>query len=198
MARSPRKTGTAAPSAERIRDAVMAAAEAEGWDAVRLRRVAETLGCPLAELHSRFRDLNAVADAWFAGAGRAMVAPVDAGFFDRPAPERLHLLIMRWFDALAPHRRVTAAMLRGKLYPGHPHHWAPMIFNLSRTIHWLRDAAGLDATGRRRQIEEIGLTGVFLGTLAVWCRDRSDGQAESRQYLEKALERSDRLLGRLF
>jgi AcrR family transcriptional regulator len=176
----------------------MAAAEAEGWDAVRLRRVAETLGCPLAALHGRFRDLDAVADAWFAGAGHAMVAPVDADFFDRPTPERLHFLIMRWFDALAPHRRVTAAMLRGKLYPGHPHHWAPMIFNLSRTIHWLRDAAGLDATGRRRQIEEIGLTGVFLATLAAWCRDRSDGQEKTRRRLEQALERSDRLLGRLF
>ena len=50
---------------------------------------------------------------------------------------------MRWFDALAPHREVTDQMLREKLYASHPHHWAPMIFNLSRTIHWLRDAARL-------------------------------------------------------
>jgi len=198
MARSPKKTGNAAPSAEQILDATLAEAEAVGWDGVRLRRVAETLGCPLAELQSHYRDLDAVADAWFNRAGQAMVAPVDADFFDRPVAERLHILIMRWFDTLAPHRRVTAAMLRGKLYPGHPHHWAPMIFNLSRTIHWLRDAAGLDATGRRRQIEEFGLTGLFLATLAHWCRDRSDGQEETRRYLETKLDRSDRLLGRLF
>ena len=186
------------PTAKQILDAVLADAEANGWDAVRLRRVAETLGCSLAALQIRFRDLDAVADAWFARAGRAMVAPVDADFPGRPAPERLQILIMRWFDALAPHRRVSRDMLRGKLYPGHPHHWGPLIFNLSRTIHWLRDAAALDATGRRRQIEEIGLTSLFLATLAVWCRDRSEGQAETRRFLESALQRSDRLLGRLF
>ncbi len=186
------------PTAEQILDAVLAAAETDGWDAVRLRRVAETLGCSLAQLQNRFRDLDAVADAWFARAGRAMLAPVDADFAQRPAPERLRILIMRWFDALAPHRRVSRDMLRGKLYPSHPHHWGPLIFNLSRTIHWLRDAALLDATGRRRQIEEIGLTTLFLATLSVWCRDRSEGQASTRRFLESALKRSDRLLGRLF
>ncbi len=192
------RLAAAKPTAEQILDAVLADAEAEGWDAVRLRRVAGALGCSLAAVHSRVRDLDAVADAWFAGAGRAMVAPLDAAFAGRPAPERLQILIMRWFDSLAPHRLVTRDMLRGKLYPGHPHHWGPMIFNLSRTIHWLRDAAALDATGRRRQIEEIGLTSLFLATLNVWCRDRSEAQADTRRFLESALKRSDRLLGRLF
>jgi hypothetical protein len=38
---------------------------------------------------------------------------------------------------------MTAQMLRGKLHLPHLHHWVPMIFNLSRTIQWLREAAQL-------------------------------------------------------
>ena len=56
-------------------------------------------------------------------------------------------------------------MIRTKLYASHPHHWVPMVFSLSRLIHWMREAAILDAGGRRRQAEEIGLTLVFLRTL---------------------------------
>ena len=53
-------------------------------------------------------------------------------------------------------------MLRGKLYPGHPQHWVPLAFDLSRLIHWFLDAALIASTGYRRQLAEIGLTVLFL------------------------------------
>jgi hypothetical protein len=80
------------------------------------------------------------------------------------------------------------------MWPFHPHHYVPMVFNLSRTIQWLRDAAGLDAGGRRRQIEEIGLTGLFLATLAVWARDDTPGQERTRRFLDRRLARADMLM----
>ena len=128
----------------------------------------------------------------------AMLAPVDKGFFDLPATERVRLLLLRWFDSLAPRRQTTAAMLAGKLYPAHPHHWVPMVFDLSRLIHWLRDAAGLDAGGRQRQAEEIALSALFVATLAVWCRDDSEDQARTRAFLDRRLEHGDRLMAALF
>ena len=191
--KTPRAASGAAPDpVARIVDAAIAIAEEVGWDAVRLRTVADRVGMPLADVQRRCRDLDGVADAWFARAIGAMLAPSPRDFADRPAEERLHLLLMRWFDALAPHRAVTAAMLREKLYLSHPHHWVPMIFNLSRTIQWLRDAAVLDAGGRRRQVEEVGLTALFLLTLAVWCRDDSDGQERTRAFLRRRLAAADR------
>jgi hypothetical protein len=89
-------------------------------------------------------------------------------------------------------------MIAAKLQPSHPHHWVPLIFNLSRTIHWLRDAAGLDAAGRRRQIEEIGLSALFLATLAVWARDGTADQERTRAFLDRALARADGAMARLF
>jgi AcrR family transcriptional regulator len=195
MAQSERKTAPRDEElAARIVDTAIAMAEEEGWDNVRLRRVAEALGITLADLGSHFRDQDAIADAWFARARAAMLAPLEPEFAALPARQRLKILIWRWFDALAPHREVTVQMLQTKMWPFHPHHYVPMVFNLSRTIQWLRDAAGLDAGGRRRQIEEIGLTGLFLATLAVWARDDTPGQERTRRFLDRRLARADMLM----
>ena len=193
---STKRRAAAAPLERRIVDVALELAEETGWDGLRLRRVAERIGVPLADVLAHFRDLDAVADAWFRRAWAAMLAPPPADFATRPARERLHLMMMRWFDALAPHREVTGQILTAKLYPSHPHHWAPLAFNLSRSIHWLREAALLDATGRRRQIEEVGLTALFLATLACWLRDNTPNQARTRKFLQHRLEDADRLMAR--
>ena len=176
---------------ERIVDAALAMAEADRWDSVRLRRIAKEVGIPLADLAARFRDRDAIANAWFARARAAMLAPLPADVAAAPAAERLFVLMMRFLDALAAHRRVTVQMLKVKLWPFHPHHWVPMVFELSRTVLWWRDAAGLDAPPPRREIEEIALTWLFLGTLAVWANDATEGQKRTRRFLHRRLTDAD-------
>ena len=194
-ATSPKKKPTADPAA-RILDASLSMAEAGGWSRLRMSDVAAELGIPMADILDHYHDKDAVADALFRRAWRAMLAETPGGFADLPMLERLHLLLMRWFDALAPHRKVAGQMLGDKLYPSHPHHWVPMVFNLSRTIHWLLDAAGDASRGRKRQLIEIGMTGIFLATLRVWTRDDSEGQSRTREFLKARLEAGDRWLGR--
>ena len=181
-ATSPRKKPTADPAA-RILDASLSIAEADGWSRLRLSDVAAELGIPMADILDHYRDKDAVADALFRRAWQAMLAEPPDGFAGLPTIERLHLLAMRWFDALAPHR-MAGQMLGDKLYPSHPHHWVPMVFNLSRTIHWLLDAAGDGSKGRKRQLVEIGMTGIFLATLKVWTGDDSEGQSRTREFLK--------------
>ncbi len=184
--------------AARILDTALDLAEEAGWAPLRLSDLAPRLELPLSEVLAHYRDKDALADAWFGRALAAMLAAPPKGFADQPPPERLHLLLMRWFDALAPHRAVTGQMLREKLYPSHPHHWVPMIFNLSRTVQWWRDAARLEAHGRRRQLEEVGLTALFLATLRVWLNDESENQTRTRDSLQRRLARADRAMGRLW
>jgi AcrR family transcriptional regulator len=185
------------PLRDRIVDAALAAAEEDaggGWYDLRVHLVARRLGVPLSAVLERFRDADAIADAWFARALRAMLR-------DEPGPEieamppsaRVHAALMRWFDAQAAHRRAVRGMIGAKLHPSHPHHWVPMVFNLSRLIHWALEAARLDARGLPRQAEEVGLTLVFLRTLAVWLDDASPGQARTRAFLRRNLGWLDRL-----
>ncbi len=65
-------------------------------------------------------------------------------------------------------------------------------------MQWLRDATGLDAGGRRRQLEEIGLTALFVVTLRTWLRDDSPRQEMTREWLARRLARADALMARLW
>ena len=181
-----------------IVDAALEMAADCGWENVRLRLVADRLGISMDELACHFSDADAIADAWFARARQAMLMPQDDMFSERPAHERLRILLQCWLQALAPHKGVTIDILKTKMWPFHPHHWVPMIFNLSRTVVWLRDAAGLDAGGPRKAVEEVGLTWLFLATLAVWSKDDSLHQARTIRFLSRRLIDADALISLLF
>jgi AcrR family transcriptional regulator len=182
---------------DRIVDAALELAEERGWASVRLYLVAERANVPLARIGAEFRDQDALANAWFARALAAIERIPPETLAGQPAAERLHLVIMGWFDALAPHREVTAEMLRAKLYLSHPQHWVPLIFDLSRLVHWFLDAARIASTGRARQLAEIGLTAIFLASLRVWLSDDSADGERTRSYLHRRLDVADRWLTRL-
>ncbi len=175
---------------DRILDTALALAEEKGhWSAVRLHDVADRLSLSPAAMLEHYRDLDAVADAWFMRALKALAGGKSAGFMDQPEWRRIEICLLEWFDTLAPHRKVSAQMLKGKLHLSHPHHWAPMIFSLSRTIHWLREAARLPAEYGTRQArrEEVQLSVLFVAALIVWTGDDSAGQARTRQFLHREL-----------
>ena len=181
---------------DRIIDTALELASKRGWPDLNLHHVATHLDLPLGDIRRHFRDLDAVANAWFARAQASMLEISATDTVGIAPPDRLHQAMMRWFDALAPYRNVTGEMLRGKLHASHPHHWVPIIFDLSRLIHWFLDAARIESIGRRRQAAEVGLTLIFLATLRHWLRDRSDAHSGTRARLRRHLMRADHWLGR--
>ena len=64
----------------------MAEEDAGGWYDIRLHLVARRLGVPLEAVLERFRDADAIADAWFARALRAMVCEEPGPRLDAPPP----------------------------------------------------------------------------------------------------------------
>ncbi|MCC7017469.1 MAG: TetR/AcrR family transcriptional regulator [Rhodospirillales bacterium] len=172
---------------ERILEATLAEAGRAGWGNVYLADVAGALRLPLSEVHRHFRDLDAVADAHFAQALAAMLE-MGARVRNRPPAERIEALLGAWFAHLRPHAKTSAAMLTGKLYPFHPHHWVPLVFSLSRLIQWLRDAARLRAGLPRRQGEEIFLSALFLLALLAWRGEGEAGERRARALVARALQ----------
>ena len=188
------------PLRDAIVDAALALAERHHWEAVRLHDVAAKLGITLDDIRAHFREKEEIAEAWFDRADGAMLRARDTAGFDALSPRhRIHRLIMAWLDALAPYRAVTRQMILGKLEPGHLHIQIPGLMRVSRTVQWVREAAGRDATFVRRALEETGLTTIYLVTFTHWLRDDSPRTERTRRFLDRRLleaERLDRLVFR--
>lgn len=178
----------------RIIDTALALGDEHGWEAVRLHRVATELQMPLDAIRQHFREKEDVVEAWFDRADAAMLKAAEApDFAPLASRHRLHRLIMAWLDALAPHRKVTRQMILGKLEPGHLHIQIPGLMRVSRTVQWVREAAGRDATFLRRALEETALTSLYLLTFAYWMRDDSADSARTREFLEHRLDQAEQL-----
>lgn len=186
-------------SSDKILDAALALATEDNWAKVRLRHVAERLDVPLADLRRQVADLDAVSNLLFARADRAMLTAGAMPNFNRlPPKERLNLTLLAWLDSLAPHRKAVRQILAYKLNPTHIHLHAALAVGLSRTVQWWREASHLDATGRQREVEEIGLSALLTTTLLHWVCDLVPGQEGSRQTLRCRLNAADWLMVRLY
>jgi len=181
---------------DRTIDMAMALAAEQGWHDVSLNTVAERLGITLADIAAEFRDRDAIADAWFTRALAAMLAPPPVQFGDLPASARAEMMILRWFRAQSAHARVAGQILLTRLWPSHPHHWLPMVFSLSRLVHWWLDAARIEHTGLRRMAEEVRLTALLLRAITAWQADARAGEADALPRTANVLRRGSAWLDR--
>lgn len=180
---------------DRILDAALEmAAERDNWSNLNFVELAKHCGTSVNHIRHYYADTNAISNAWFLRALEAMLAADLEGTEVLLVKDRLEFIIWRWFEALSHHHRVTTQMLGAKLHLPHIHHWVPMIFDLSRLVQFWREAAGLHAGGRRRQIEEVVLTGILLATLRTWCRDESLQQSQAHARLLALLTRAERVV----
>ena len=185
--------GADAHERERILDAALALAARIGWDAVHLHEVAREAGLPLAALQRHCAGKDALADAWFDRADRALLGAADGPHWRALDPrERLLRALLAWFEALSAHRKATLAMLRYKAQPDHPHLQLGGVLRVGRTVQWWREAALLPSTGWRREAEEAVLTAIFLGAMGAWWLDASPDLGLTRRWLERRLAAAQR------
>lgn len=174
---------------DQIVDTAVELGEQKSWEAVRLHDVAAALGISLEDVRVHFREKEDIVDAWFERADSAMLKAVQASDFFYLIPrQRLHRLIMAWLGALYPYRKTTRQMIYGKLEPGHVHIQVPGLMRISRTVQWMREAAGRDATYIRRALEETGLTTIYLAAFFHWMNDNSSGSTKTSRFLEGCLK----------
>ena len=179
---------------DRILDQALELAVASSWEAVRLQQVSDALGIGLEEVKQYYRQKDELAEALFDRADRAVLTLAGSGDFRaKCGRDRLCTAIMTWLGVLTPHRRAVFDMLKYKLEPGHIHLQASGVVRLSRTVQWLLEAAGSRTTHLDRTLEEIGTTAVFLATVACWLTDRTEDSAQTRDFLERLLRKSEAL-----
>lgn len=179
---------------QHIVNTALALAGQRSWEAIRLHEVAQAAGIGLEDIRRHFREKDALIDAWFDRADAAMLQAATGEEFRRlPQEQRLQYALMAWLQALQPHRRVTREMILAKCEPGHIHIQFPAVMRISRTVQWLREAAGVEDTFVRRALAETAHTGIYLAVFIHWLNDTSAGAERSRRLLETLLARSGRL-----
>lgn len=181
----------------RILDAAIDLAEAGSWEAVRLHDVARKLDIGLEDIRIHYREKEDLVEAWFDRADRAMLldarAPTFAALGTR---DRLTRAMLAWLGALAEHRRVTREMIINKLEPGHLHFQIPALLRISRTVQWMREAAGRESTFLWRAIEETATTAIYVATFCHWLYDDSENAARTRAFLDRRLQCAETLAHR--
>jgi AcrR family transcriptional regulator len=185
-------------TADQIVNTAVELGEQKSWEAVRLHDVAAALGITLNDVHAHFREKEDIVEAWFERADSAMLRMAQAPDFSFLTPhQRLHRLIMTWLASLYPYRKATRQMIYGKLEPGHLHVQIPGLMRVSRTVQWMREAAGRDATYLRRALEESALTSIYLATFVHWMNDSSSSSSRTSRFLDGCLsvgENLDRMI----
>ncbi|MGR9074240.1 MAG: TetR/AcrR family transcriptional regulator, partial [Gammaproteobacteria bacterium] len=134
--------------ADQILDAALSLAESSTWENLHLYAVAQKLGIGLDRIRQFYPQKDDLVEAWFDRADSAVLnIEPSPHFLNLAVRERLHRVIMTWFEALAPHHRLTGEMLLYKLEFGHIHLQALGVMRISRTVQWFREAARIDTTG---------------------------------------------------
>ena len=177
-----------------IVDTALSLAEDKDWESVRLQQVAKGLNISLDEIRLYFREKEDIVDAWFDRADQAMLQTCETeNFGNISTRKKLHRLLMNWLTALHHHRRVTRQMIFGKLEPGHIHYQVKGLLRVSRTVQWLRDAAGMSSTLPWRALEETALTALYLVTFAKWMFDETKDSQSTSRFLKNRLDSACRL-----
>ncbi|WP_445768743.1 TetR family transcriptional regulator [Rheinheimera sp.] len=176
---------------QQILDKALQLAAKTNWEQLTLQQVALAMQISLADIYHHFQTKDQLVDAWFDRADIAMLsAQISA---ELPAKERLQQAIQHWLAALAPYHKLSGQMLLYKLEPGHIHLQLGGVLRISRTVQWLREAAGLTASGVARIGQELALTSLFVAVFIYWLNDNSPAQQRSLTLLQRKLQCADAL-----
>jgi AcrR family transcriptional regulator len=180
------------PNRPRILAAALDLGEQRGLHAVHLHDIAKTAGVTLVEIRRHFPDKDVLTEAWFDQADDALLRTSERPGWDACSPrQRLHHALFARLQVLAPHRVLTAEMLRYKLQPEHLQ--ALGVMRVSRTVQWIREVAMLPTIGwRRGRGEEAVLTAIYLTTFARWLIDDSPASARTHAVLDRLLAAAER------
>ena len=174
--------------ANQILETALMMAESGSWETLHLYAIAQRLDITLDQIRQFYPQKDDIVEAWFDRADQAVlnITPTP-DFLALSVRERLQQVIMTWFQALAPHHRVTRQMLLYKFEFGHIHLQTLGVMRISRTVQWFREAAQVDTTDLRRILEETGTTTIYLMSFTRWLYDDSPGNRKTHEFLDHAL-----------
>ncbi|MFD1704381.1 TetR/AcrR family transcriptional regulator [Methylopila henanensis] len=175
---------------EKVVDALLALLAERRWGEIGLFDIAEKAGVSLAELRALFPSKGAI----LAGFVRRIDLEVLAGraddLVDEPARERLFDVLMRRFEALAPHRAALRAVRRGLSVD--PLGAGAMNQVAVSSMQWMLAAAGVQESGPLGAARAQALVLANARVFDVFLDDDDPGLARTMKALDEQLRKAER------
>jgi ubiquinone biosynthesis protein COQ9 len=163
-----------------------------GWSRVSVAAAAREAGLDLARARLRFPGQVAVLMKFGRMADRAALVTAQAeGAGTGSVRDRLFELLMRRFDVLQEHRAGVEALMRS--LPARPGLALLLAGATQRSMGWMLEAAGVEATGPLGQLRAKALVGVWLWAARAWMRDNSADLSATMAALDTALTRAEQV-----
>jgi ubiquinone biosynthesis protein COQ9 len=170
--------------------AAFSLAAERGWRRLSVAEAARRAGLPLDRARARFPGRGFILLRFGSLADQAALAEAVS---DGPARDRLFGLLMRRVDALQAHREGMLALLRHLCTD--PCMAALLLAANVRSMGWMLEGAGLDATGPLGRLRAKGLLAVWLATVRAWRGDTSADLSATMAALDRALGRAEQVEG---
>ena len=179
----------------RLLDAALIHAAFDGWSPLLLRSAAADIDVSQAEADNAFpqgpRDLL---EYFSTETDRAMLDALEqAGLESLKVRERVSLAVGTRLDLLLPHREAVRRGLSFLALPQNAGLGTRLLWRTADAIWW---AAGDSATDHNYYSKRALLVGVYSSTLLVWLDDQSEGQSDSRAFLERRIDGALKVGGR--
>jgi AcrR family transcriptional regulator len=188
--RSKPAAGQVADAKDRMVDAALALAARQGWRRTGLAEIAAEAGLPLAEAYAACPSKLALLAALHRRIDRAALAA--SGETTEPQRDRLFDLLMRRFDALAPHRAALRAILRDSWGDPGALFAAPALIG---SMQWMLEAAGAGSGGWTTRFRAHILAAIYISVFRAFLRDDSEDLAKTMAELDRRLRAAESWLG---
>lgn len=180
---------------EKIINAAMKLAAAQGWRDLTLADIAKAAKLKLSEMPAHFPSRTAILAAY----GRR----IDARVLDETSAEdmdsestrdRLFDVLMMRFDAMAPEKkalkRIAEDMKREPLSS------AVLARPMLQSMSWMLEAAGIDSSGFAGALRARGLALIWASAFNTWLED-DDDQSKTMAVLDRRLADATMLIERV-
>jgi AcrR family transcriptional regulator len=178
-------------NAEQLIDAALRLTVERGWRDLTLPEIAAEAGVSLADAYTAFPTKMAILTGFMARIDRQMLAE-GAPDTAETVRDRLFDVVMRRFDALAPHKDAVAAIVDD--LPADPLSTLAVLPTFGNSMAWTLEAAGVSGSGLSGALRIQGLAIIYLTTLRTWLQDDTADAARTMATLDRALRRTEMLI----
>ncbi|MCE2510042.1 MAG: TetR/AcrR family transcriptional regulator [Alphaproteobacteria bacterium] len=176
-------------NAKTVAVAALELAAEKGWRNVSLHDIALRTNVSLSELYKHYISREAILDAFVRGIDAEILEGLDAEMAGESPRDRLFDILMRRFDALRPHKKGIAAVLRDA--PFDPMALGMGVCRYLASMAWMLEGAGISTTGLHGTLRVKGLAALYFGVLQVWLGDETEDQGKTMAALDRWLKRAE-------